>query len=117
MTDFFRIGGYGMWPTLAFGLLMFAAALRYAGRPERKRVPLVVSLGVLTLASGLCGFITGLIKSFEAVGQVGPDDRFIAIIGLGESLHNVALALICIALATLAAVVGAYRMSRAPAAT
>ena len=110
--EYFRIGGYGMWPTLVFGLVMLVAALRHAVRPRAAATPLVVGLGVLTLVSGSLGFITGMIKSFMAIGGVGPDQRYIALIGIAESLHNVALALILIALATAAAVVGTYRLSR-----
>ncbi|WP_234023831.1 hypothetical protein [Sorangium cellulosum] len=101
-----------MYPTLVFGLLLLAASIRYAISPERRFVPLQVSLGILTLMAGGLGFVTGTIKSFMATGAVTPDERWIWMIGLGESLNNVALALVLLTLASLAATVGAYRFSQ-----
>jgi hypothetical protein len=110
--EYFRIGGWGMWPTLVFGALMVFAALRLALRPRRGALPLLGGLGVLTFSSGTLGFVTGVIKSFQAIGGVGPDKRYIALIGVAESLHSLALAFLLIGLATMAAVVGAIRLSR-----
>src|SRR5262249_53909638 len=67
MLEAFRLGGWGMFPTLIFGVLMIAATVRYAVRPERRFVPLQVTLGLLTLAAGCLGFVTGMIKTFLAM--------------------------------------------------
>ena len=111
MMEHFREGGWGMFPTLVFGLLMLAVAVRYATRPERRYVPLLLGTGVVTLSSGALGFVTGLITTFRYIGQVGPDRRYLAIIGIGESLENVAFALIFAVLASLIASVGAWRIA------
>jgi len=111
MMEHFREGGWGMFPTLGFGLLMLAVAVRYATRPERRYVPLLLGTGVLTLSSGALGFVTGLITTFRYIGQVGPDRRYLAIIGIGESLENVAFALVFAVLASLIASVGAWRIA------
>src|SRR5690348_5351015 len=66
MSEAFHMGGWGMYPTLVFGILLVAASVRYAISPERRFVPLQVSLGILTLVGGGLGFITGTIKSFMA---------------------------------------------------
>jgi hypothetical protein len=50
MLQHFREGGWGMFPTLGFGLLMLAVAARYALRPERRFVPLL--LGALAASVG-----------------------------------------------------------------
>ena len=112
MPNWFMEGGWGMWPVSAFGLLMLGVAVRYAVKPESRMVPLVVSTGVLTLLSGMLGFVTGLIATFHAVGQVKPDERYIALIGLGESLNNLSLAFALMTLSMIVVVVGAYRLSR-----
>ena len=39
MTDFFMAGGWGMYPTTLFGLLLLAAGIAYAALPERRFVP------------------------------------------------------------------------------
>jgi hypothetical protein len=111
MNHAFHQGGWGMYPTLIFGVLAMAAALAYAVRPERRFVPLQISLGIMTLVCGSLGFVTGLIKSLTAIYQVTPDERFVWLIGLGESLNNVALALTLIMLAALVTSVGTLRLA------
>ncbi|KYF55929.1 hypothetical protein BE08_22710, partial [Sorangium cellulosum] len=112
MAEAFHLGGWGMYPTLVFGLLLLAASVRYAVSPERRFVPLQISLGLLTLMSGGFGFVAGAIKSLTFMGAVPPDARWLWIVGLGESLNNVALALALLVLSSFAATVGAYRLSQ-----
>lgn len=111
--EWFREGGWGMFPTALFGLVMLGVAARYALRPERRFVPLLLGLGVVTLSSGALGFVTGLITTFRYVGGVPEGQRWIALVGIGESLVNVAFALCFIVLASLAASAGALRLARA----
>ncbi|HEY4120292.1 MAG TPA: hypothetical protein VGM56_20645 [Byssovorax sp.] len=111
MMDAFKSGGFGMYPTTIFGLLLVAAAVRYAMSPERRFVPLQLSLGVLTLAAGTLGCVTGAIKSASALYDVPADKRSLFILGLGESLNNVGCALALVALAALVASVGAARLA------
>jgi hypothetical protein len=112
MPSWFRDGGFPMWITMTFGLLAIGASARYALQPLRRYVPLAISLGSMTLVSGAFGLVTGLIKSLRALPQVGPERRWIWMVGLGESLQNVAFALALVAVATLAITVGTWRLSR-----
>lgn len=112
MGEAFKMGGWGMIPTTFFGLLLIGVAIRYAVSPERRFVPLQLSLGILTLTTGGLGFVTGMIKSFMAMGDVGPDKRWLWMLGIGESLHNLALALGLVALGGIAASIGASRIAR-----
>src|SRR5512132_66535 len=112
MLEAFHAGGWGMIPTSIFGLVLLAISVRYAVKPERRWVPLLVSSGIVTLVSGLLGFVTGLIKSLQAITEVPAEDRFIWLVGLGESLNNVALALALVLLAALAAFMGTMRLAR-----
>jgi len=114
MSDAFHQGGFGMYPTTLFGLLLLAATIRYALTPSPRFVPLLISLGILTMASGGLGFVAGLIKSVSAIGGVGAEQRWIWLLGLGESLNNVALALVLVTLGALAASIGALRLGRVP---
>jgi len=50
--------------------------------------------------------------TFRYVGGVAPSERYVARIGIGESLANVAFALVFVVLAALAASVGAWRIAR-----
>lgn len=108
----FHMGGWGMYPTLVFGVLMVGAALWYAARPQRRLAPLLVSCGLMTLVSGCLGFFTGVIRSLTALSQVPPGGRYISLIGIAESLTNIVLALVLIMLAMLAVSVGAWRVAR-----
>lgn len=112
MVEAFKMGGWGMYPTLVFGLLMLAASVRYAISPERRFVPLQISLGILTLMAGTLGFVTGMITTFGHIGQVTPDQRWIWMLGAGEALNCVGLALVLSVMAALAASAGAFRLAR-----
>lgn len=108
----FQLGGFAMWLVLVFGLMAVAAAVRYARAPETHLVPLVLSLGGLTLVGGALGFVTGLIATFQSVPRLDEDERWVWMVGMGESLVNLAFALSLLGLAGAAMVVGSYRLSR-----
>ena len=112
--DHFREGGWGMFPTLVFGLLLLSVAVRYATTPEKRFVPLLVALNGLTLSSGALGFVTGVITTAGAVARLGSSaPSVIPFLGLGESLNNLAVALIFVALGFVAITWGAWQTARA----
>jgi hypothetical protein len=115
MVEHFRDGGWGMFQVLIFGLILLGAAIKYAVTPEKRLVPLLMGLGILTMASGGLGFVTGLITTAGAIAN-NPDfhDRpgLITIVGFGESLNNLAFALIFVTLASVAACIGATQIAR-----
>ncbi|HLL52668.1 MAG TPA: hypothetical protein VK447_03920 [Myxococcaceae bacterium] len=102
-----------MFPTLLCGVLTLAVSVRYAVQPEKRFVPLLVSLNAMTLIAGLLGFVTGLISLGRYVSQQGKLDPAVPFIGVGEALHNVGLALLLMMLAIVATSVGAFRQTRA----
>ena len=115
-VDHFHEGGPPMFATLVCGVFMLGVAVRYAVTPEKRFVPLLMGLGVLTLATGALGFVTGLIVTCGAIGseQVEATRRsLITIVGFGESLNNLAFALIFVVLAAVCGSYGAYRLSSA----
>jgi hypothetical protein len=111
IMDAFRLGGWGMYPTLVAGLVLVGVAVWHAVKPDRGRVGVLVGLGIMTIVAGTLGFVTGVIATMSHVKDAA--DRGVALVGLGESLHNVALALALIMLATIAGTVGAFRLRRA----
>ncbi len=118
LHDGFRDGGWGMFPVLIFGLVLLGTSIRYAVRPERKAVPLLYGLGILTLASGCLGFVTALITVAHAIARVPEFTArigLISVVGLGESLNNIAFSLIFVTLAALAACLGAFQVARGKA--
>lgn len=70
----------------------------------------------MTLTTGLLGFVSGVIVTTQHLHEL-PAERvaLIGAVGLGESLHNVGLALVLMMLAGLLTSVGALRLTRAPA--
>jgi hypothetical protein len=112
MMEGFRSGGWGMFPTLIFGVVLLGVAMRYLIEPHKRLVPLLLSLGVLTMAAGALGFVTGLIKSIEAVARTGGDRAVLALIGAGEAANCIGLALVIVVLAAMATSGGALRLAR-----
>jgi hypothetical protein len=114
MSQIFVAGGPLTIVTAAFGLMLVLSALVYAVRPERRFVPLQLSLGVLTLASGGLGLAQGMVKSLMATPVDDATLRWLWLVGLGESLNNVTLALGLILVAALSASVGTLRLALRP---
>ncbi len=113
MGDAFHHGGWGMFPTTIFGLVLIGTAVRYAIAPDAARSLLVRRLSLLTFISGCLGFTVGCIKGFMAAAELPTAELGnIVVGGIGESLNNIALALCMLAIASIAMAVGAAR--RAP---
>jgi hypothetical protein len=118
MAQLFSEGGWTMYPTALFGALAVLASLVIAARPERRYVPLLVSLCALTVATGFLGTMwgaTGLVKALE---NAAPEDaRVIVLACATQALNSLLLASICVVLAILGATSGALRVSLAKPAT
>lgn len=118
MSEFFAAGGFGMFPVLLFGFLSVASAVLFLLRPERRYVGLMVALGITTLAASLLGLSIGLIGVFRYVEKVAEADRVKMItLGISDSLHVPALALILLVITGIVASIGAFRATRLPAPT
>jgi hypothetical protein len=117
MMEAFRLGGFGMYPTLVAGILLVVTAVRYARKPEHDSRPLIRQLSILTALVGTLGFITGVIHCFIACGSAPVNEIPIyVVVGTGESLCNVGLALVMLVAARAATSFGTYRSgSRGPA--
>jgi len=113
MSEAFTAGGWGMYPTLIAGLALLVTTLRYATRPESRYVPLMLTLGLFTLLAGTLGFITGVINLLQAyAGPLASEGPTVLYLGIQESLHNVALALLLSTVSAIAASIGAWRLAR-----
>jgi len=115
MWEHFRDGGWGMFPTLVFGLILVVVSIRYALSPRQRDVPLMISLAVLTFVSGALGFVSGVMTTFHFVaegGLKGEEATAITLQGVAESLNNVGFALMLLTLATMSAAYGSWKTSR-----
>lgn len=99
-----------MWPVMIFGLATLGAACRYAFLPDTTRARQTIALGILTVMAGLAGTSLGFVITLTSMARVAPDERFIAMIGVGESLCNAALAFTLVSFAALVAAVGTWRL-------
>ena len=111
MGEAFRLGGWGMYPTLFVGIVLVLSAGRFAFAPGQRRLSPIVGLGVLVTLTSTLGFVTGIIKTTLSAAQM-PDlnDRATALVeGFGESLNNIGFGLCLLVLATIGVCVGLAR--------
>ena len=106
MQGIFHHGGWGMYPTTLFGIVLLLAAIQYARQPGARKLAVIRHLNVLTLMSGTLGVVTGMIKTCT---NVPSDQLYLIAIGFGESLNNLALAIGLSILARIIVTVGAAR--------
>jgi hypothetical protein len=117
-TNFFAAGGWGMYPTSIFGFLLVASGVLLVLRPERRFVALVVSLGVVTLGSGVLSCSVGVTNTLHYISKVAPEAQFKTLaLGCAESMNNVVLALLLGVITALIAAAAALRASRLKAAS
>jgi hypothetical protein len=117
MSEAFRLGGWGMYPTALVGLVLVAAAIQCACQPRPRQFRIVRHLSVLTGLVACLAFVSGVIRSFTCAYELDPRELGgVVVTGVGESLHNVGLGLALLAIAWTAASVGAYRAGKSDAA-
>jgi hypothetical protein len=115
MQEAFHHGGWGMFPTLFFGVILNVAAIQFARQANRPRLRLIKSLGLLTVLAGMLGFTAGCIKSFTSLGSYeGSDGHIAALIGVGESANNLGLAMAMLVIAAIAVSIGVARAAKPP---
>lgn len=111
MGEAFRLGGWGMYPTLFVGLVLLVAGGRFAIAPARGRLAPIVGLGVLVSLTSVLGFVTGMIKTTSSAGQVADagERGWIVVVGFSESLNNIGFGLCLLVLGTFGVVIGLAR--------
>jgi len=107
----FRLGGWGMYPVLVFGILFLGSAIWYAVNPDRRRLLLPAVLSLVTLSSGMLGTLTGIMVSLNAAAE-SPDMWKLVALGTSESMNNLGFAFAWIVMSGLVVAVGAFRASR-----
>ncbi|MFZ5446653.1 MAG: hypothetical protein ACOZQL_42085 [Myxococcota bacterium] len=113
MGDLFLEGGWTMYPTMLFGALMLGVSGLIAARPERRFVPLLLSLGGLSLFSGFLGTMWGLTGMVKAFANAAPADvRTIMTACATQALNSLLLAALLVTLSLVGAALGAVRVAR-----
>ncbi len=112
MADFFNEGGWTMYPTMLFGFLAVLSSLVLAARPERRFVPLVVSLSALTIATGFLGTMWGLTGLVKASANAAPADLQALMTACAtQALNSLMLACLCVVVAIVGSTAGALRVA------
>lgn len=116
MSEFLAGAGWGVWPTLVFGVASLALASAHAVKPRPHVMPLIVGTGLATLFAGTLGFVTGIVACFSTLASAGfergeplPDMQLLALAGISEAAANVVVALGLAMLVALVAGAGSYR--------
>ena len=111
MGEAFRLGGWGMFPTLFVGIVLLIMAGRFAFAPARGRLAPIVGLGVLVSLTSVLGFVTGMIKTTSSAGQIADagERGWVIVVGFSESAHNLGLGLCLLVLGTFGVVIGLAR--------
>jgi hypothetical protein len=111
MRELIHEAGWPIYLVLAFSAVTLVAAVRYAAQPQRS-VRLLIAAGAATLSAGLMGFLLGFIHCLDGLRQVEDPALQQAIFfqGLRESILNLATASVIATVATLLALVAAWRM-------
>ncbi len=117
MAEFYKLGGWGMYPVTLFGFFFFATAVLSVLRPGRLAWhPLLVCLGSLTLGAGLLGTCVGVISTAAYLSSVPAADQVVtAMAGIGESVHVLVLSLLIFLPSVLVVTAGVLRAPK-PAA-
>lgn len=108
----FHDGGWGMYPTLVFGLVAAGAALRYVIRGDGRLRGVIESMVRAVLFVGLAGFVTGLVATSMYILQFqvrGDEVLRTFLIGLGEASYNLALAFTMVSLTHVIVALGRRR--------
>ena len=113
--DFIRDAGFGIWPVLGFGGWALVAAIRHATAPREGGLRTVAFLLALTAIAGVLGTVIGVQVSAEHMPEVGPDEKWIFLLGLRESLNNMVASLVLDTLSILALLVGHLRTPKSSA--
>jgi hypothetical protein len=111
MGNYIQDAGWGFWPVAFFGIVGLVVAVRNVMAPTRERLPLIVGLVVATLLLGMLGTVTGLQASARYL-EVNDATPRIFLLGMRESLNNMALALILSLLQVFVGAYGGYRRAR-----
>ena len=101
------------WPAylvIGYGLASLWFALRHALMPQRNLPSLIVGLGAASVLMAVLGTALGIDATIDGTMRVPPDERWIALVGLKESLRNIEISLVLAVPTVLLATVGTFRL-------
>lgn len=99
LVDLFRSGGPVMWPILGLSviglaLLVWKALEFRAGHRDRRGLVIVSTIITAEPMLGILGTVTGIMRTFRALGSDGAASPMAATAGIGEALVTTAAGLV-----------------------
>lgn len=113
MIEFFKEGGWGMWPILVIGAILVASAGRFAldREPVRLRFVTVLSLSHLAFIGGsMMDDVATVFWTVSAEGMSEDVRSRILLEGLKECTRPGVLGLLLLGLALILVSIGVYRV-------
>lgn len=116
MLEFFKEGGFGMFPILFIGMVLLGASIRFALRPDRNQVPFLGCITMATITATVhatwtdFGTVCGALSNSEKFADAVLTRVFLE--GLKESTRPGAFGGGLLTIAFIFFAVGAARMSR-----
>jgi hypothetical protein len=110
-----REGGFPMVFVIGFGLITLIAAIGFAVRPARRKLPFLRGMSMATLfaiLSGICADLAAVGHNVPARLADDPKWYFSLILGFGESMAPGILGFTVLALAWMVSAVGERRLAR-----
>jgi hypothetical protein len=112
---FFERGGFPMYPILLFGILTLRGSILFLLRLKSEIVPVVVTTGLLALATGLLGTATHLVYVCDYVHHRDAETALrIITLGSADAMTNTVFALFWVVLGTLVMLGGFVRRANRP---
>ena len=114
LREGFEAGGWGMYPTFLFAVMLIGGSVYWAVRPRPAFVKVLWSLALLTLTMGALGFVSGTLAVAQYVkdSDLGAQLPRALVLGWGEATNNLATGLLGVVIALVAITVGNWRASR-----
>ncbi len=109
---FFRAGGLGMIHVCVFGVIVLAAAARFALHPDERKVPFLRAMTAATLLAIACAVVTDFATVLWNVPHRFAPERWaeVLMVGTFESLTPAVLGFALLSFAWLIKAVGMRRL-------
>ena len=121
MIEFFKEGGFGMFPILFMGLATLVSAGLYAYKPSRRKLGFIVAVGLATLFATVGATLTDIGTVCHAVAgdeRFAKEDRPLVFLqGMKESTRPGVFGTTILSVAALLVAAGMSRRSREDEAT
>ena len=111
---FWQAGGFGMYEVAAFGITVLIAAIRFALRPDERRIPFVRAMTAATLlatAGAVCSDLGTVFYSVPRLNENPSDWPRFLLIGCFESLTPACLGFGLLCLAWVVQAIGLHRLA------